>query len=128
MRDLALAPLVGELIFEELLLHGETLAGPLFGLAGEGREARLVLMSKLLLQHLAERDLGAAVGAGDHCRVHGRLFSVGRADLPGAQACAGNRDRLGWQRQPETPIARAGNRVQRHDPVRQGAALAELRA
>jgi hypothetical protein len=38
-------------------------------------------VAKLLLQRIAERDLGAAVGAGDHGRVHGRLLIAGRASV-----------------------------------------------
>ena len=81
LRDLALVVLLGELCFEELPFEGKILARLLFRLAGERREARLVLVSKLLLQRFAERDLGAAVRAGDHCRVHGRKF------VSAAQTC-----------------------------------------
>src|SRR5262249_5441706 len=78
LRLLAPAPLLGELGFEELLFDGEIRARLLLGLAGENLEARLVLVAKLLLERFAERDFGAAAGAGDHGRVHGRLFTAGR--------------------------------------------------
>jgi hypothetical protein len=85
---LALLPLLGELAFEELFFEGEIGAGLLLRLAGEHGEARLVFVTELFPQRVAERDLGAAIGAGDHGCIHGRLFTVGRANLPGAQACA----------------------------------------
>ena len=100
LRLPAPAALLGELAFEELLFDSEIRPRLLLGLAGENLQARLVLVAKLLLERLAERDLGAAAGTGDHGRVHGRLFTAGRINAPCSQAC-GDRDRLRRQVQPE---------------------------
>jgi hypothetical protein len=85
--------LLSELALEEFFFDGEIRVQRLLHLAGENLQARLVLVTKLFLERLAERNLGAADGAGDHGGVHGRLFTAGRANARRSQAC-GDRDRL----------------------------------
>jgi hypothetical protein len=101
LRLPAPAPLCGELAFEKLLFDGEIRARLLFALAGENLQARLVLVAKLFLERLAERDFGATAGAGNHGRVHGRLFTAGRINAPCSQACS-DRDRLRRGVRPES--------------------------
>jgi hypothetical protein len=90
----AFALLLVELGFEEFFFDGEIRARLLLGPAGEKVQARLVLMARVLLQRVAERDFGAAAGTGDHARVPGRLFTAGRINASCSQASAGDRDRL----------------------------------
>jgi hypothetical protein len=95
LRLPAFAPLLGELAFEEFFFDGEIRARLLLRLAGENLQPRLVLVAKLLLERVAEWDFGAAAGAGDHGRVHGRLFTAGRINAPYSQVCRDRSSEIG---------------------------------